>query len=120
MPAGAEAPAPALFVDRQGHGHFDLGPCATDAADLAPSVQKSVLELLVEGSPPLAAPQAVLGERAGAGAGMAVALRNAAAQVGPPARPVWVLLSVRCVITTGVCRAKSSTGQDLCQAGLGS
>lgn len=94
MPAGAEAPAPALYMDCQGHGHFDLGPGAADAADLAPTVQKSVLDLVMEGSPPLAAPQAVLAERAGAGAGMAVALRDAAAQVGAPALHIWSMLSV--------------------------
>ena len=111
MPAGAEAPAPALYVDRQGHGHFDLGPGAADAANLAPTAQKSVLDLIVDDSPPLAAPRAVLDERAGAGAGMAVALRDAAAQVGAP-RPSRLGHAV-CVTwsVTGVCRARSRIGR---------
>ena len=94
MSAGGEAPAPALYMDRQGHGHFDLGAGVGDAAELPAAMQKSVLDLVVEDGPPLAAPQAVPGERAGAGAGMAVALRDAAAQACPSARPAWGLFSV--------------------------
>ncbi|KAK9835975.1 hypothetical protein WJX81_003038 [Elliptochloris bilobata] len=78
MPAGAEEPAPLLYIDRQGFGHFDLGPGAPTVEGIAPTAQKSVLDLVVEDSPPLDVAQA---ERVDAGAGMAIALRDVAAQV---------------------------------------